>query len=109
PEPTKEVSIDSSGKAPKGGWEGNVGYRFSTQRDTQITAARIEPVSQDPADVAAAQAISVVSPLPVDIPCGTPTDVQLTSTAQRAQGNLVIDTSNPAFPHWTTKVEFAPK
>jgi hypothetical protein len=109
PEPTKEASIDTSGKAPKGGWEGSVKYRFATQQVTQITGARIDPVSQDPADVAAAKAISVTSPLPVDIPCGVPTEVQLTSTAQRAQGNLVIDTTHPAFPHWTTKVEFAPK
>lgn len=108
PEPTKEASIDTTGKAPKGGWEGSVKYRFATQ-NTQITGARVDPVGQDAADVAAAKAISVTSPMPVDIPCGVPTEVQLTSSAQRAQGNLVIDTDNPAFPHWTTKVEFAPK
>jgi hypothetical protein len=47
--------------------------------------------------------------MPVDIPCGVSTEVELTSTAQKAQGNLVIDTNHPAFPHWTTKVVFAPK
>jgi hypothetical protein len=108
PEPTKEASIDTSGKAPKGGWEGSVKYRFATQ-NTQITGVRVDPVGQDAADVAAAKAISVTSPLPVDITCGVPTEVQLTSSAQRARANLVIDTDNPAFPHWTTKVEFAPK
>lgn len=107
-EPTKEASIDTSGKAPKGGWEGSVKYRFATQ-STQITSAHIEPMSQEPAAVAAAKAIAVTSPLPVDIACGIPTEVQLTSSAQRAQGNLVVDSDNPAFPHWTTKVEFAPK
>jgi len=61
------------------------------------------------ATMAAAKGISVTSPMPVDIPCGAPTDVELTSTAQKAQGNLVIDTNNPAYPHWTTKVVFAPK
>jgi hypothetical protein len=111
PEPTKEASIDTSGssKAPKGGWQGTVKYRFSTQKNTQITGAHIEPVSQDAADVAAAKAISVTSPLPVDAQCGVPTEVQLASSAQRAQGNLVIDTTLPAYPHWTTKVVFEPK
>jgi hypothetical protein len=108
PDPTAAASIDSSGKSPKGGWTGSVKYRFATQ-NTQITGAHVEPVSQDPADVAAAKAISVVSPLPVDIPCGQATEVDLVSTAQNARGNLVIDSSHPAFPHWTTKVEFAPK
>ena len=109
PEPPKEAPpIDTSGKGPKGGWMGAVKYRFATQ-NTQITGAHIEPVSQDPADVAAAKAIAVTSPMPIDIPCGVSTEVELTSTAQKAQGNLVIDTNHPAFPHWTTKVVFAPK
>jgi hypothetical protein len=108
-EPTKEASIDTSGKSPKGGWTGAVKYRFATQQNTQISSAHIDPVSQEPADVAAAKAISVTSPMPVDIPCGVPTEVQLTSTAPHAQGNLVVDSSNPAYPHWTTKVVFAPK
>ena len=109
-DPPKEAPpIDTSGKSPKGGWTGAVKYRFATEQLTQITAAHIEPVSQDAADVAAAKAISVTSPMPVDIPCGVPTDVELTSTAQKAQANLVIDTNHPAFPHWTTKVVFAPK
>ncbi|HVW68472.1 MAG TPA: hypothetical protein VHB68_05820, partial [Steroidobacteraceae bacterium] len=97
-------------KPPKGGFTGSVKYRFVTQQDTQITAAHIEPVSQDAADVAAAKAISVTSSMPVDVMCGSnPTELDLTSSAQKAQGNLVIDTSNPAYPHWTTKVTFAPK
>jgi hypothetical protein len=108
--PVSEASIGTTtGKAPKGGWQGAVKYRFATAQNTQITAAHIEPVSQDPADVAAAKAISVVSPLPVDVPCGAATEVQLASTAPSARGNLVIESSHPAFPHWTTKVEFAPK
>jgi hypothetical protein len=109
-DPPKEAPpIDTSGKSPKGGWQGTVKYRFATEQLTQITAAHIEPVSQDAADVAAAKAISVTSTMPVDLPCGVPTDVQLTSTAQKAQANLVIDTNHPSYPHWTTKVVFAPK
>jgi hypothetical protein len=110
PDPTKEATVDTAnGKPPKGGFTGSVKYRFATQRDTQITAVHIEPVSQDPADVAAAKAISVTSPMPVDIPCGVQTAVELSSTAAKAQGNLVIDSNHPSYGHWTTKVTFAPK
>ena len=109
PDPPKEApAIDTTaGKPPKGGWTGSVKYRFATQ-NTQITGAHIEPVSQDPADVNSAKAITVTSPLPVEVPCGIATEVQLASTAPSAHGNLVIDTTHVAFPHWTTKVEFAP-
>jgi len=111
PAPTKEVTIDTSGssKPPKGGWQGSVKYRFATAQNTQITGVRIDPVSPDPADVAAAKAIAVTTPMPLDIPCGVPTELAVASTAQRAQANLVIDSNHPAFPHWTTKVVFAPK
>jgi hypothetical protein len=109
PAPTREASIDTSGKSPKGGWQGGVPYRFATAQYTQITGAHIEPTSQDPADVAAAKPISVVSSFPVDAPCGTPTEIRVSSAAPRAHGTLVIDTNLPAFPHWQTKVEFVPK
>jgi hypothetical protein len=130
PDLTHEASIDTSGPgtpaaqpaaAPKGGrkpakgaakqaqWEGGVAYRIATAQMAHITAAHIEPTSQDPADAAAAKPISVVSTFPMDLPCGTPTEVRLTSTAQKAHGNLVIDTDFPAVPHWQTKVDFAPK
>jgi len=109
PAPTKTATIDTTaGKPPKGGWTGSVKYRFATQ-NTQITGAHIEPVSQDPADVNAAKAITVTSPLPVDVQCGVATDVELASSAPNAHGNLVIDTTHVAYPHWTTTVEFAPK
>ncbi len=109
PDPTKEAAIDTTaGKPPKGGWTGSVKYRFATQ-NTQITGAHIEPAGQDPADVEAAKSITVTSSLPVDAQCGVATEVGLASTAANAHGNLVIDTSNAAFPHWTTKVAFAPK
>lgn len=108
-DPTKEATIDTTaGKPPKGGWTGSVKYRFATQ-NTQITGARIDPVSQDPADVNAAKAITITSPMPLDVPCGAATEVELASTAPNAHGNLVIDTTHAAYPHWTTKVEFAPK
>ncbi len=111
PEPTKEASIDTSGssKPPKGGWTGTVKYRFATEQNTQITGVRVDPVSTDPADVAAAKNISVTTPMPLDIPCGVPTELQIASTSQKAQANLVIDSNHPAFAHWTTKVVFAPK
>jgi hypothetical protein len=109
PAPTKEATIDTTaGKPPKGGWTGSVKYRFATQA-TQITAAHIEPVSQDPADVNAAKAITVTSAMPLEVPCGVATDVELTASAPNAHGNLVIDTTHVAYPHWTTKVDFAPK
>jgi len=109
PEPTKTAAIDTTaGKPPKGGWTGSVKYRFATQA-VQITGAHIEPSSQDPADVNAAKAITVTSPLPVDAACGVATDVELSTSAPNAHGNLVIDTTHVAYPHWTTKVEFAPK
>ena len=108
-EPDKTATIDTTaGKPPKGGWAGNVKFRFATQ-NTQITGAHIDPVSDDPADVNSAKAITVTSPMPVDVPCGTPTEVDLATTAATAHGNLVIDTTNAAYPHWTTKVDFAPK
>jgi hypothetical protein len=90
-------------------WEGSVPYRVATTPTAHITAAHIEPVSQDAADVAAAKPIRVVSELPLEVPCGAPTELRVSSTAQRAHGNLVIDTDLPEFPHWQTKVEFAPK
>ena len=109
PAPTKTATIDTTaGKPPKGGWTGSVKYRFATQA-TQITGAHIEPVSQDPADVNAAKAITVTSAMPVDVPCGVATDVELSTSAANAHGNLVIDTTHVAYPHWTTTVEFAPK
>ena len=108
-EPDKTATIDTtSGKSPKGGWTGNVKFRFATQ-NTQITGAHIDPVSEDAADVNSAKAITVTSPMPVDVPCGTPTEVDLATTEATAHGNLVIDTTNAAYPHWTTKVDFAPK
>ncbi len=109
PEPLKTATIDTvAGKPPKGGFTGSVKYRFATQ-NTQITGAHIEPVSQEAADVNAAKAITVTSAMPVDAQCGVATEVELNSSAPNAHGNLVIDTSHPAFPHWTTKVDFAPK
>jgi hypothetical protein len=109
PDPTKAATIDTTaGKPPKGGWTGSVKYRFATQA-AQITGAHIEPTSQDPADVNAAKAITVTSPMPVDVPCGVASDVELASSAPNAHGNLVIDTTHVTYPHWTTKVEFAPK
>ena len=105
----KEVTLDTTaGKAPKGGWTGNVKFRFSTQ-NSQITGAHIDPISQDPADVKAAQAITVTSSMPIDVPCGNATEVDLVTTVANAHGNLVIDTTYAAYAHWSTKVDFAPK
>ena len=105
---TKEATVDTTAKSTKG-WPGTVSYTFVTAERTQITGAHVEPVSQDPADVAAANAMTVDTMFPVDAPCGVATDIRLTSKQQKAKGNLVIDTDLPAFQHWTTKVEFAPK
>src|SRR5258707_9411173 len=56
--------FDSAGKAPNGGWLASVQYRFVTVPSAQITAARVEPSSEAPADVKSAKAISVLTPLP---------------------------------------------
>ena len=37
------------------------------------------------------------------------TPVRVASKAPRAHGTLVIDTDDPAYPHWRTQVEFSPK
>jgi hypothetical protein len=106
---TRTASFDSSGKAPKGGWQGGVQYRFVTVPSATITAAHIEPRGSDPADVAAAKPLSVVSSFPVVAGCGDLVEVRIASSAPRAHGTLVIDTSDPADPHWQTQVEFSPK
>jgi len=96
-------------KAGKGEWEGVVDYRFVTVPVTQITAAHIEPGSSSTEDVAAARAISVKTPLPLQAACGERAQLHLASTEQRAHGTLVIETDNPGVPRWQTYVEFSPK
>ncbi len=104
---TKEASIDTSAKSKKG-WSGVVHYTFITAPNTQITAAHIEPASQDPADVKAAQGIEVSSGLPVNAACGAQVDVELHSKVQRGRAILVIETDNPNDKEWRTLVQFAP-
>ena len=103
------ASFDSSGKAPKGGWLGSVQYRFVTVPSAQITAARVEPSSETPADVKSAKAISVLTPFPVVAGCGDRAEIRLATTDPHAHGTLVIDTDHPTVPHWQTRVEFSPK
>ena len=107
----KQANIDTSGKPDKKTrtWQGNVQYNFVTAPQVQITGAHLEPVSQDKADVEAVKRVSLVSTFPIEGSCGTPTAVELASKDQRAHVNLVIDTSDPAYPHWTTQVDFAPQ
>jgi hypothetical protein len=99
----------AKGKGGKREWEGTVSYRFVTVPVTQITAAHIEPSSASAEDVAAARAISVKTPLPLQAACGENAPLQLTSSEQRAHGTLVIDTDNAGVPRWQTYVEFSPK
>lgn len=106
---TRSASMDSSGKAPKGGWQGAVQYRFVTVASVQITGAHIEPQSASAEDAAAAKPLSVVSSFPVVGGCGDLIDVRVASSAPRSHGTLVIDTNDPAYPHWQTRVEFAPR
>ncbi|MBV8307282.1 MAG: hypothetical protein JO274_07365 [Gammaproteobacteria bacterium] len=105
----RTATLDSSGKAPKGGWQGAVQYRFVTVPTVRITAAHIEPESPGAADTAAAKPLSVVSSFPVVGGCGDIIEVRLASSAQRAHGTLVIYTDDPAEPHWQTRVEFSPQ
>jgi len=109
PSLTYTASFDSAGKPPKGGWVGSVQYRFVTVPSAQITAARVEPSSEAPADVKAAKAISVLTPFPVVAGCGDLAEVRLATTDAHAHGTLVIDTDHPTVPHWQTRVEFSPK
>ena len=108
---TRTATIDTSGRPDKKtrSWQGSVQYDIVTDANAHITAAQIEPVSQDKADVAAAKAIRIVSGFPLDATCGIPTAVQLASKAQRAHANLVIQTDVPGMPQWTTRVDFAPQ
>ena len=106
-----QATIDTSGKPDKKtrAWQGSVQYDFVTAPQVQITGAHLEPVSQDKADVAAAKRVSIVSTFPIEGSCGTPTAVELSSKDARAHANLVIDTNDPSYPHWTTRVDFAPQ
>jgi hypothetical protein len=106
---TRTASFDTSGKAPKGGWQGGVQYRFVTAPTVQITGAHFGPQGQTAADVVAARPLSVVSSFPVVAGCGDLVEIRVASSAPRARGTLVIDTDHPADPHWTTQVEFSPK
>ena len=105
---TDAVTIDTSGKPTKGLWQGNVPYKFVTAGDTNITGAKIEPLSQSRADVQSAKMIHIVSSFPLDAPCNTKTPVVLASRVRSAQANLVIQTNMPGMSQWTTKVTFAP-
>ncbi|HVN46715.1 MAG TPA: hypothetical protein VMT66_15910 [Steroidobacteraceae bacterium] len=106
---TRAASFDTSGKPPKGGWSGAVQYRFVTVPSVRITAAHIEPQSSASADTAAAKPLSVLSSFPVVGGCGDLIEVRVASSAVRAHGTLVIETDDPADPHWQTRVEFSPK
>ncbi len=59
---TQQASIDTSGKPDKKtrSWQGVVQYNVYTAAEAHITGAQVEPVSQDKADVKAAQGVSVV-------------------------------------------------
>jgi hypothetical protein len=106
-----QQNIDTSGKPDKKtrSWQGAVQYSIVTAPGAHITGAQVEPVSQDKADVKAAQAVSIVSTFPVDATCGTPTAVTLATKAQTANVNLVITTDLPGMPQATTRVDFAPQ
>jgi hypothetical protein len=106
---TRTARFDSSGKSPKGGWQGGVQYRFVTVPSVQITNAHIEPQSSSPEDAAAAKPMSVISYFPVVGGCGDLIEVRVASSAPRSHGTLVIDTNDPADPHWQTRVEFSPQ
>lgn len=106
---TRTASFDSSGKAPKGGWQGAVQYRFVTVPNVQITGGHIEPQSASPEDTAAAKPLSVTASFPVVGGCGDIVEVRVASSAPRAHGTLIIDTDDPANAHWQTRVEFSPK
>ncbi len=108
---TQQASIDTSGKPDKKtrSWQGAVQYNIITAPEAHITGAQVQPVSQDKADVKAAQAVSVASTFPVDATCGTPAAVTLVTKEQTAHVNLVISTDLPGMAQATTRVDFAPQ
>jgi hypothetical protein len=108
---TQQATIDTSGTPDKKthSWQGTVQYDIITAPDAHITGAQVQPVSQDKADIKAAQAVSVVSTFPIDASCGTPTAVTLATKAQTAHVNLVITTDLPGMPQATTRVDFTPQ
>jgi hypothetical protein len=108
---TQQQNIDTSGKPDKKThtWQGAVQYNIYTAADAHITGAQVEPVSQDKADVKAAEGVSVVSTLPLDATCGTPAALTLATKEQTAHVNLVITTDLPGVPQATTRVDFAPQ
>ena len=108
---TQQASIDTSAKPDKKThtWQGAVQYNIITAPEAHITGAQLQPVSQDKADVKAAQAVSIVSTFPIDATCGTPTAVTLATKAQTAHVNLVITTDLPGMPQATTRVDFGPQ
>jgi hypothetical protein len=105
----KKSKLDPTAKKSEEGWVGGVQYRFVTRGSTQITAAHVEPSSGEPADVAAAKPIRLLTTFPLIAACGDRAEVRLASTQQRAHGTLVIDTDDPQVAHWQTVVDFAPK
>lgn len=107
PEWTREAKQDTSQRS-RTGWTTAVRYRVQTEPNVEITAARIEPVSDSPEDVKAAEPLSVTTQLPVMATCGDPVEITVHSKAQRAYGNLVIETTHPTVKTWQTRVEFAP-
>lgn len=106
---TRAATFDTTGKAPKGGWQGGVQYRFVTMPSVRINAAHIEPATTAPADAAAAKPVHVLTPMPLVASCGENAEVRLATSAPRAHGILVIDTDHPDVHQWSTKVEFAPR
>lgn len=106
---TKEAIISTSGRPKRGVWQGSVNYEFATEQNTNITGAKIEPVSTSRADVLAAKAVHVVSSLPIAASCDTPTGVVLASRDRNAKVKLAITTTSKQMPTWTTTVTFAPQ
>jgi hypothetical protein len=109
PAQPRAATFDSSGRPPKGGWQGSVPFRFITVPLARITAARVVAASNSPADVAAARAIVVATPLPLEADCGAYAQLRLTASDPHAHGTLVIETDHPGVPHWQTQVQFVPQ
>jgi hypothetical protein len=106
---TKEAVIDTSGAPVRGAWQGAVNYEFATAANTNITAAKIEPIGKARQDLLWAKAIHIVSTFPIAASCDTPTAVMLSSGDRVAKAKLVISIQSKTMPTWTTTVSFRPK
>lgn len=107
--PARDTRVTTGGpgaRMPKEGWPGAVTLLFRTAPRTHVTAAQLQPLSAAPADEAAARAIRVTDPLPLEARCEEPLALHLAASAANASARLLLSTDDPAVPRLTVRVDF---